>query len=68
MNIAQNIKKIAKSKGIRVKELTEQIGLSRNILDVWKMRNSNPDVYILYNIAAYLNCRIEDILDLPYLE
>lgn len=67
MNIAQNIKKIAKSKGIKIKELTEQIGLSRNILDVWNMRNSNPDIYILYNIAKYLGCRIEDILDMPYL-
>lgn len=68
MNIAQKIKIIAKEKNIKIKDLTNNIGLSRNILDVWNMRNSNPDVYILYNIAKYLGCRIEDILNLPYLE
>ena len=68
MNFAQNIKKICKQKNIKQKDLINHFNLCRNQLDIWNQRNTIPSAILAYNIAAYLKCRIEDLLDLPYLE
>ena len=68
MNFAQNVKKICKEKKIKQKDLINNFNLCRNQLDIWNQRNTIPSGLVCYNIANYLGCRIEDLLNLPYLE
>lgn len=62
------IKQMLKEKKITQREFYDDLKLPNNSLTKWKKQNSVPSALIAYNIASYLNCRIEDLLDLPYLK
>lgn len=68
MNFTQNLKKILKEKKISQVKFLKDMEYNRNQLVMWNKRDHIPSALIAYNIAAYLNCRIEDLLDLPYLK
>ena len=68
MNFTQNLKKILKEKKISQVKFLEDMEYNRNQLVMWNKRDHIPSALTAYNIAKYLNCRIEDILDLPYLK
>lgn len=66
-----NVDKITqklKEKKITQRKFYEDLKLPNNSLSKWKKQNSIPSALKCYNIAKYLGCRIEDLLDLPYLE
>lgn len=67
MNFTQNLKKILKEKKISQVKFLEDMEYNRNQLVMWNKRNHIPSALIAYNIAKYLGCRIEDLLDLDYL-
>lgn len=62
------IKQKLKEKGITQRQFYNDLNLSNNVLTKWEKQNSIPSALVVYNIAKYLECRIEDLLDLPYLE
>lgn len=68
MNFTQNLKKILKERKITQVKFLNDMGYNRNQLVMWQRRNHIPSALVCYNIAAYLKCRIEDLLDLPPLE
>lgn len=67
MNIVENITKRLKEQGKTQRQFYNDLGLPNNILSIWKKRNTIPNAVTLYNIALYLNCRIEDLIDMKYL-
>ena len=62
------IKQILKEKKITQRKFYEDLKLPNNSLSKWKKQHSCPSAIICYRIALYLDCRIEDLLDLPPLE
>lgn len=67
MNFTQNLKKILKEKKISQVKFLKDMEYNRNQLVMWNKRDHIPSALIAYNIAKYLGCRIEDLLDLDYL-
>ena len=67
MNIVENITKRLKEQGKTQRQFYNDLELPNNMLSIWKKRNSIPNAVIMYNIALYLNCRIEDLIDREYL-
>ncbi len=65
-NIAKRIKILAKSKGISVKKLLEDVGLGFNTMS--NMKTSMPKADNLAKIADYLDCSVDYLLgrtDIP---
>ena len=59
-NIAERIKTVAKSKGIPVKKMLEDIGLGYNTMA--NMRTSMPKADNLAKIADYLGCSVDYLM------
>lgn len=68
MTISTKIKQLCKEKHIKQQKMLEDLNINPNAIYIWNKRNTIPSALICYNIAKYLECRIEDLLDLPYLE
>lgn len=65
-NVAEKIKILAKSKGISVKKLLEDVGLGFNTMS--NMKTSMPKADNLAKIADYLDCSVDYLLgrtDIP---
>ena len=65
-NVAERIKILAKSKGISVKKLLEDVGLGFNTMS--NMKTSMPKADNLAKIADYLDCSVDYLLgrtDIP---
>lgn len=60
-NIAERIKSVAKSKGIPVKRMLEDIGLGFNTMA--NMRTSMPKADNLAKIADYLGCSVDYLME-----
>ena len=58
--IAERIKAVAKSKGIPVKKMLEDIGLGNNTMA--NMRTSMPKADNLAKIADYLGCSVDYLM------
>ena len=63
MSISTIIAKKLKEKGITHRKFYSDLQLPNNSLAQWEKRKTIPSGLILYNIASYLECRIEDILE-----
>lgn len=59
-NIAERIKTVAKSKGIPIKKMLEDVGLGFNTMA--NMRTSMPKADNLAKIADYLGCSVDFLL------
>lgn len=59
-NVANNIKKQAKSKGVSVKQLLADVGLGFNTMS--NMKTSMPKADNLAKIADYLDCSIDYLM------
>lgn len=59
-NIAERIKTVAKSKGIPVKKMLEDIGLGYNTMA--NMKTSMPKADNLAKIADYLGCSVDYLM------
>lgn len=59
-NIAERIKTVAKSKGVPVKKMLEDIGLGYNTMA--NMRTSMPKADNLAKIADYLGCSVDYLM------
>lgn len=60
-NIAERIKAVAKSKGIPLKKMFEDIGLGFNTMA--NMRTSMPKADNLAKIADYLGCSVDFLME-----
>lgn len=58
--VAEQIKSLAKSKGISVKKLLEDVGLGFNTMS--NMKTSMPKADNLARIADYLDCSVDYLL------
>lgn len=67
MTISTIISKKLHEKGITHRKFYSDLQLPNNALSIWEKRNTIPSALICYNIASYLNCRIEDLLEKEYL-
>lgn len=61
-NIANRIKDIAKSKGVVLKTMLEECGLSKNALSTMLSGNSMPKSENLASIADVLDCSVDYLL------
>lgn len=59
-DVATRIKSVAKSKGITVKKLLEDVGMGFNAMS--NMRTSMPKADNLAKIADYLDCSVDYLL------
>ena len=59
-DVATRIKSVAKSKGITVKKLLEDVGMGFNAMS--NMRTSIPKADNLAKIADYLDCSVDYLL------
>ena len=59
-DVAARIKSVAKSKGITVKKLLEDVGMGFNAMS--NMRTSMPKADNLAKIADYLYCSVDYLL------
>ena len=59
-NVADNIKKMAKSKNVTIKKLLEDVGLGFNTMT--NMKTSMPKADNLAKIADYLDCSVDYLL------
>lgn len=50
-------------KGIRNKELARHLKVSEQTVSKWCTNNSQPSIQELYNIAAYLQVSVGDLLE-----
>lgn len=60
------LQKICNEKNIKIYTMIRELKLSNCIIERWK-KGSTPNVYNIYDIAKYLNVRIEDLIDRDYL-
>ena len=58
--VAEKIKILSKSKGIKLKKLLEDVGLGYNTMS--NMKTSMPKADHLARIADYLNCSVDYLL------
>ena len=58
--VAEKIKILSKSKGIKLKKLLEDVGLGYNTMS--NMKTSMPKADNLARIADYLNCSVDYLL------
>ena len=63
-DVAARIKSVAKSKGITVKKLLEDVGMGFNAMS--NMRTSMPKADNLAKIADYLDCSVDYLLGRTY--
>ena len=54
-------------KGIKPYKVLRLLAIPSAHITSWKERGSTPNVYYIYEIAKYLGCRIEDLIDREYL-
>lgn len=59
-DVAARIKSVAKSKGITVKKMLEDVGMGFNAMS--NMRTSMPKADNLAKIADYLDCSVDYLL------
>ena len=59
-DVAARIKSVAKSKGLPVKTLLEEVGMGFNAMS--NMRTSMPKADNLAKIADYLDCSVDYLL------
>ncbi len=62
IEVAKRIKLLAKQKNIKISELLQGCGLSKNALSTMTSRGSMPKADNLAKIADYLNCSIDYLL------
>ena len=60
--IGRNIKKFITYRGISQQELCEKIGVTESMMSRYINGTSMPGIDKLYNLAAVLNCQIDDLL------
>lgn len=58
--IYENIKRLAKEKGITVRKIEQDLGLSNG--SIGKYDHAAPSVYRAFDIANYLGCTIYDLV------
>lgn len=59
--ILSNIRKMRNQKGVTQKEAAQYLGVDRSTYNKWEC-NGIMNVYILYELAKYFQCHIEDLL------
>lgn len=58
--IYENIKRLAKEKGVTVRKIEQDLGLSNG--SIGKYDHAAPSVYRAFDIANYLGCTIYDLV------
>ena len=58
--IYENIKRLAKEKGITVRKIEQDLGLSNG--SIGKYDHAAPSVYRAFEIAKYLGCTVYDLI------
>jgi transcriptional regulator with XRE-family HTH domain len=61
-DVAENIKTIAKRKGISMKQVLDDCGLNKNVLSTMLSRGSMPKADNIAIIADYLDCSVDYLL------
>lgn len=56
------IRNLRVAKGLKMKEFSTLIGISRQSLSSIENGKSKPSITTLKNIAVYFNCSIEELL------
>lgn len=62
MNVGENIRKIRKAKGLTMKDLGKNIGISEQGIGNYERGDRKPDFVILDAIATELECKLFDLL------
>ena len=68
IQIANNIKKLCKDKGISITELQKQCGLSKSFIYDLEKRAASPSCQKISNVADFLGCSVDYLLgrtDIP---
>ena len=58
--IYQNIKRIAKERGLSIRNIERDLKMPNGLLG--KYEHSAPSVYRAYEVAKYLGCTVEDLV------
>ena len=67
MTISTIISKKLKEQGITHRKFYSDLNLPNNALSIWEKRKTIPSALICYEIAKYLSCRIEDLIEKEHL-
>lgn len=62
INFGNNLKNLRKENNITMQELSEQLGLSRQILSHYENGKKLPNLYSLIQISRFFNCSIDSLI------
>ena len=65
MTLGENIKRIRKERGMTQKELGEKLNVSQQMIGQYESDTSNLLEKTIRKVAIALDCRIDELLDLP---
>ena len=63
--LGDNIKRICKEKGIRQKELAEQLAVAKTTVSMWITNQRVPDIDTIKKIATILQVSVNELIDAP---
>ena len=65
ITIADKIKAYRNEKNISLKEFGNLIGVSAQAVCKWEQNTCYPDIIFLPHLAKILDCKIDDLFDMP---
>lgn len=57
------IKKIAKSRGLKAKDIAERCGVSHTTVKMWYIHKYRPSIDHLIQLSELLDCTIDDLFE-----
>lgn len=62
MYLAQNLRYLRKSKGIRQKNFAESLGVTQSAVTMWETDRRHPDIEMILAISDFFGVRIDDLV------
>lgn len=62
INFGNNLKKLRLQNNLTLQELSENLGLSRQMLSYYENNKKSPNLYSLIQISKFFNCSIDSLI------